>query len=350
MRLPSLATFVKQLATVLVLLNFAQFSYADSSFDAEGERRAKGAGASLAGQLGPVAELETIDGEKINLVQLYGKKPVYLKFWATWCVPCRQQMPGFEDIQQKFGDKIQVIAVNTGFADDIESIHAYRKEHGLTMPIVIDDGSLATGVNLRVTPQHVVIGRDGRIAHIGHLDNEELHAALRHAVAEDDDLAAQAATDKTTQITQFEVGDKVSDLQITMLDGTRVSLAAPANHKPRALVFFAPWCESYLAESRPRTSQACRRVREDVDKLIAQGGLDWLGISSGLWVSTADLQDYKDSSSSRLPLALDEDDSLFRAFGIRDIPSIVLLDAQGRVADILGPQDAELVDAVNALQ
>lgn len=351
MRLPALSTLMKPkpLATLLLLLGTVQLAHADDSYDAEGERRAKSAGTALIGQPAPAAKLATLDGKPIDLAQLYGKKPVYLKFWATWCVPCRQQMPGFEAIQQKFGDQIEVIAVNTGFSDDADAIRAYRKALGLTMPIAIDDGSLATALHLRVTPQHVVIGRDGRIMHVGHLDNQELHTALQQAVAEGEQPAVQAG--KAAAAPTFAVGDQVNGLGISLLDGSKLDFAAPARQKPSAIVFFAPWCESYLADSRPQTAKACQRVREEVEQLMAsKPGIDWVGVSSGLWVSTADLQDYQKTTHSSLPLALNEDDSLFRAFGIRDIPSVVLLDDQGRVTHILGPQDTQLAEAVNSLK
>jgi thiol-disulfide isomerase/thioredoxin len=345
---PSRLSFLKQFVTLLVLGFALHSAHADDSLDDEGERRARTAGASLIGQPGPVAVLETIDGKKIELAELYGNKPVYLKFWATWCVPCRQQMPGFEQLQQTMGDKVQVIAVNTGFSDDIESIRAYRKEHQLTMPIVIDDGSLAADLNLRVTPQHVVIGRDGRIFHIGHLDDQALHAALERAVSEQTAAASRSATSTAPETPQFAVGDTVTDLSIETLNGDQVKVGK--GDKPRVLVFFAPWCESYLEESRPETSQACLRVRKDVDSLIGQSDVEWLGVSSGLWVSASDLQDYKNTTPTTLPLALDEQDELFRAFAIRDIPTVVLLDAQGRVANILKPQDSDLVAAIKALR
>lgn len=344
--LPSL---FKPLAALLLLLGISQPAWADdNSYDAEGERRAKSAGSPLIGQPAPAAKLTTLDGKPLDLAGLYGKKPVYLKFWATWCVPCRQQMPGFEAIEQKFGDQIQVIAVNTGFSDDADAIRAYRKELGLTMPIAIDDGTLATALNLRVTPQHVVIGRDGKIMHVGHLEDQALHTALQQAIAEEPQPIAQATS--ASAAPTFAVGDKVSNLGIHLLDGRQVDFAA-ANQKPRAIVFFAPWCESYLAESRPQTAKNCQFVREEAEKLMAsEKGVDWLGVSSGLWVSVADLQDYRKSSGSTLPLALNEDDSLFRAFGVRDIPSVVLLDSQNRVARILSPQDRDLADAIKQLK
>ena len=55
----------------------------------------------------------------------------------------------------------------------------YRRQFNLNMPIAMDDGSLGAALNLRVTPQHVVVGRDGRILYVGHLDDDRLDAALR---------------------------------------------------------------------------------------------------------------------------------------------------------------------------
>src|SRR5450631_3858587 len=148
-----------------------------------GEERAQAAGASLIGTPAPRLVLKTIDGQSIDLGSLYGKKAVYLKFWATWCVPCRQQMPHFEHTFQNAGPDLAVIAIDVGFNDSIDAIQAYRKKLGITMPIVFDDGSLGAAFHLRVTPTHIVIGRDGRILYVGHLADNELDAALTAARA-----------------------------------------------------------------------------------------------------------------------------------------------------------------------
>ena len=350
MRLSILSTGHKYLAALLLLVGVCQLAYADSSYDAEGKRRAQTAGASLIGQPGPVAILKTVDGEEIDLSQYYGKKPVYLKFWATWCVPCLQQMPGFEKTQQAMGDKIQIIAVNTGFSDDRDSVLAYRKKYGLSMPIVIDDGSLAASLNLRVTPQHVLIDRSGKISHVGHLDDQELHDALQKVLAPAPTSPTQQKVVQKAAERVFAVGDQVTGLQVTTIDGVKIELGKTASDKGQALVFFAPWCESYLEESRPQTSKACLRVRENVEALLKQNKVEWLGVSSGLWAAEDDVLDYQKTTQTQLPLALDAEDALFRAFAIREIPSVVLIDSTGRVSKVLGPEDTQLQDAVQSLR
>lgn len=307
-----------------------------------GASRAKLAGKALVGQPGPAAVLQTIDGQRIDLASYYGKKPVYLKFWATWCVPCREQMPAFEKAFEQYGDKIAVVAVNAGYSDTEADVKSYRAQHGLKMPIVIDDGKLAASLNLRVTPQHIVIGRDGRIEHVGHLHDKELETALQHALAEHAPasplaLAPQASTTPARPL--LKVGDLAQGLPLP---------AAPG--KPRALMFFSPWCETYLRDSRPATAQACQRVREEAETLAAKPGVEWLAVASPVWSSDQEVAEFARSKKSRLPMRLDKDGALFNAFGVRQIPSIVLLDRQGRVARVIGPQEHGLAQAVQDLQ
>lgn len=332
----TLIHFISALATAL----FACATCATCGAADDGATRAAHAGQPLIGQPAPAAVLRTLDGGTIDLATRYGRRPVYLKFWATWCAPCLQQMPGFERIHRQYGKRIDVIAVNAGFSDTEADVRAYRARHGLTMPIALDDGSLGRRLNLRVTPQHVLIGADGRIAYVGHLDDAALHAALDRAAqgrvaAQPVALAPQAQAARV-----FRVGDKVAGLD----------LPAGAAGKPRGLVFFSPWCETYLRETRPATARACRRVREDATRLMKRGGVDWLAVAAPLWTSTAELAAYAKAHPGTPRVALDRDGAAFAAFGIRAIPSVVLVDAEGRVARVLGPEERGLDAALRAVR
>jgi len=296
------------------------------------------------GLAGPNAVLKTIDGQTIDLSTFYGHKPVYLKFWATWCVPCRQQMPGFEHDYEMLGEQIAFVALNAGFDDTESVVQAYRRELGMRMPIVIDDGRLAAALNLRVTPQHIVIGRDGRILYVGHLADARLQAALQAALAESGGVTSgrELAVERI-----YRVGDSPRDLSAVTTSGAVFPVVgATTDPRPRALVFFSPWCESYLAKSRPQISQDCRRVREEMNRLAPRGDARWLGIASGLWASAKDLSDYQKDPGTQVPLTLDADGRLFRAFGVHDVPTVILLDAQGRIVRELGPEDTDLESAL----
>jgi thiol-disulfide isomerase/thioredoxin len=320
---------------------------APAEADAEsGQGRAVEAGRALIGKTAPAALLKTIDGETIDLGASNGRKPVYLKFWATWCVPCRQQMPGFEADYRKYRDRILTVAVNTGFNDDEGAIREYRQRHGISMPIALDDGSLGAALNLRVTPQHVVIGRSGRILFVGHEANAELHEALEQALAEP---PAAGSAAKSIAGRTYRVGDLVENLDPALTAAAGFPATGPSKSgRPRLLMFFSPWCESYLKDSRPEQAKTCGRVREELNRLASSGGYDLVGISSGLWSSRKDLDDYRATKALRIPLHLDSDGQLFRSFGVQDVPTLIVIDAEGRVARRVGPNDKGLNVAAGA--
>jgi thiol-disulfide isomerase/thioredoxin len=310
-----------------------------------GQQRAEAAGRGLVGSPAPRLVLKTIDGNEIDLGSLYGKKAVYLKFWATWCTPCREQMPHFERTYETAGPDLAVIAVNAGFDDSLETVRAYRRKLGITMPIVIDDGTLGAALNLRVTPQHVVIGRDGRIQYVGHLADERLDAALVAARAP---VAAVTGTGMTKDGTpkdapRYGVGDQLPPFLIQTLDGSSFHAQDRNAKRPTVLLFLSPWCESYLATTRPAVSASCRSAREQVDALAGDGRVRWLGIASGLWATKEDLRDYQSQYRVRIPLVLDESGVLFRKFRVMSVPSVLIADAHGRIVRLTdGSDDAQL--------
>jgi peroxiredoxin len=295
---------------------------------ATGQERAQDAGRDLIGHPAPVLSLKTIDGETIDLAKYYGQRPVYLKFWATWCVPCREQMPHFERTFETRGEQIAVIAVDTGFNETVEDVRAYRRALGLKMPIVIDDGRFARAFNLRVTPQHVVIGRDGEVLFVGHLVDDALEQALQAAIAQTaSSRAPLAGAARGARPAQREPAPEV----ITTLDGPSFALHDPAASRRTVLMFISPWCESYLAQSRPARSQACRAAREQSERLLPTSDARWLAIASGLWANRDDLIAYRNEEHVTVPLSLDESGALFRRYHVTQVPTFIVLDAQGRL-------------------
>jgi len=303
-----------------------------------GAQRAADAGRTLIGTVAPSLVLTTIDGQRIDLGQLYGRKAVYLKFWATWCVPCREQVPHLEHTFRMAGADLTVIAINTGFDDTLADVREYRRRMGLTMPIVLDDGRLGEAFNLRVTPQHVVIGRDGRIVYVGHLADAHLDEALRVARTMPDPGAAVAKGTSAPNASpshppaasvRYSVGDRLPDLTVTTLGGGTFLLGAAG--KPTVVEFLSPWCESYLAASRPQIAANCRRAREQVQARAAKPGVRWIGVASDLWASGEDLSDYRDQYHVTIPLTLDASGRLFREFGVMTVPTLLLIDGDGRL-------------------
>jgi thiol-disulfide isomerase/thioredoxin len=315
---------VRYVVLLCLLLSCALAHASDS-----GQSRAETAGRSLIGQPAPRMVVKTIDGQTIDLGALYGKKAVYLKFWATWCVPCREQMPHFERTFEEAGPDMAVIAIDVGFDDSVEEVRKYRVAVGLNMPIVFDDGSLGEAFHLRVTPQHVVIGRDGRIQYVGHMADDKLDAALARARSTSPDTVAAAPVPKDEP--HYDVGDRVTAFDVRTLDGKTMPAFDAASKKPTVLMFLSPWCESYLAKSRPAIADSCRAAREQADVLAHDANVHWLGIASGLWASHDELADYQREHRIAMPLALDDSGALFRRFRVMHVPTFIVLDAQGHV-------------------
>jgi peroxiredoxin len=334
---------------MVVLLWVAAAAVATAA-DTSGQQLAEDAGRGLLGKLAPKLVLKTIDGHTIDLGQLYGKQAVYLKFWATWCTPCRQQMPHFEHTYETAGPDLAVIAIDTGFNDSLQDVEAYRRKLGITMPIVLDDGQSGAAFHLRVTPQHIVIGRDGRIQYVGHLADARLDAALLAArstpVTHPSDPNDGAAVPPV--IRHYRLGDSLPHLSPTTLDGKHFALRDPTDGRSTVLVFLSPWCESYLATTRPAVSTDCRRMRDLVSARARDPGVRWLGIASGLWATSDDLRDYQKQFAIRIPLTLDASSDLFRAFGISQVPAALVADPTGRIVRQLELKDLESATTLRA--
>ncbi|MBI5192740.1 MAG: TlpA family protein disulfide reductase [Nitrospirae bacterium] len=81
--------------------------------------------------------LKDIANKKINL-KSYRGKVVMLNFWATWCGPCRMEMPSMERLHQQFKDKAFVI-ISVASGDSREEVSSFMKEYRLTFPALLDD-------------------------------------------------------------------------------------------------------------------------------------------------------------------------------------------------------------------
>src|SRR5690625_1361660 len=82
------------------------------------------------GNLAPDFELETLEGETVKLSDLKGQK-VFLNFWASWCGPCRSEMPDMQKFHED-RDDVTILAVNVN--DRPENVDEFLEEYGITFP------------------------------------------------------------------------------------------------------------------------------------------------------------------------------------------------------------------------
>ncbi|MEG0804526.1 MAG: TlpA disulfide reductase family protein [Pygmaiobacter sp.] len=120
-------------------------------------------------------------GNSVTLTELMGK-PLVLNFWASWCGPCKGEMPDFEAVYQEYGDKVTFVMVNlTGGRETQESAQSYVEGKGYTFPVYFDiDGDAAATYSVSGIPATYIIDADGAlVAHsVGAISGDELRKAL----------------------------------------------------------------------------------------------------------------------------------------------------------------------------
>jgi peroxiredoxin len=117
----------------------------------------------------PDFRLQTIDGDWLTLSDELDGKVVYVTFWATWCVPCRREMPHLEKLYEELADQgLLIIGINTDPPGTTSKIKPYIKRYGLTYPTALDpDNNVLDKYNpTRELPYAVLIDRSGDVRQV----------------------------------------------------------------------------------------------------------------------------------------------------------------------------------------
>jgi peroxiredoxin len=114
-------------------------------------------------QMAPDFELQSLDGKTVNLSDFRGKA-VLLNFWATWCQPCKIEMPWFEQLQKRYArEGLQVIGVAMDDAGK-EDIANFAKNLGVNYPILLGKETVGDAYGgVQFLPATFYVGRDGKI-------------------------------------------------------------------------------------------------------------------------------------------------------------------------------------------
>ena len=114
------------------------------------------------GDLAPDFQLQNLDGQTISLGNLRGK-PVLINFWATWCPPCRSEMPYIQEIYEEWSDKgLVVLAINLG--ESSSKAEEFRQNHNLSFTVLLDaKQDVAQRYNIQYIPTTFFLDKDGII-------------------------------------------------------------------------------------------------------------------------------------------------------------------------------------------
>ncbi len=137
----------------------------------------------------PDFTVEDTDGNPVKLSDLVGK-PVVLNFWASWCPPCKSEMPDFDEVFSEYGDKVQFMMVNLtdGSRETVDTARKYVEDHGFSFPVYFDTESEAAIVyGIMAVPATFFIDAEGRpVARAsGAIDKETLKKGIGMVLPEE---------------------------------------------------------------------------------------------------------------------------------------------------------------------
>lgn len=116
-------------------------------------------------EIAPDFSVEDEEGNEVKLSDFKGK-PVILNFWATWCGPCKTELPGFDALNAEYSDKIQFMMINLvdGIRETVDGTKLFVKENGYSFPLFFDiSGEASNAYGTYSIPVTVLINRDGNI-------------------------------------------------------------------------------------------------------------------------------------------------------------------------------------------
>jgi cytochrome c biogenesis protein CcmG/thiol:disulfide interchange protein DsbE len=134
----------------------------------------------------PAFSVKTLEGERLRLSDLRGEV-VLVNFWATWCPPCRREMPAFQAAYERYRDRgFSVVGLSTDLGGR-DAVRAYVKQAGVTYPVALaSEGVRLAYGGVSMLPQSFLVDREGKVRKIvrGAFEEEALRRSLEELLEE----------------------------------------------------------------------------------------------------------------------------------------------------------------------
>ncbi|MBF6593174.1 MAG: TlpA family protein disulfide reductase [Thermaceae bacterium] len=119
-------------------------------------------------------------GQEITLAKLIGKQPILINFWASWCIPCRQEGPTLSAFWQQNRDKVLVLGINTQEKNLSDALN-FIQQYNLGFPSVEDNGRMYINYGTYGVPETFLLDTSGKVLlrHVGPVSPADLEAMLK---------------------------------------------------------------------------------------------------------------------------------------------------------------------------
>ena len=128
------------------------------------------------------------DGQIVKLSDYFGS-PIVVNFWATWCSPCKSELPAFEELSKEYDGKVKFMMVNLtdGYQETVEIVKEFVNANNYTFPVFFDtEYSASSAYQINYIPETIFIDKDGNMVnkYIGAMNKETLKKYIDTLIGE----------------------------------------------------------------------------------------------------------------------------------------------------------------------
>lgn len=129
--------------------------------------------------------LETVHGDVVDLAESFGRRPVLLQFWATWCTRCRELTPTMRAAYEEYGDRVDFFAIAVAVGQNPRRVRGHLEEMPLPYPVLWDARGEATRRFLAPTTSYIVmLDASGRVVYTGVDTDQDVMGGLADATGQ----------------------------------------------------------------------------------------------------------------------------------------------------------------------